>query len=172
MSLQRFFQDVVRRSLGDLARRDDPAGEYLADLLTRFARTENLYPRGSSGRRLETVVETLLEIQNVWDERSAYFWPEHEVALRRHIGDYALFMTGIFQERVEQIASTRYYISEGKRAYRFVADHRRVADGESRARLYRRLADQFEAYVGVLDYARRVYFRDHPDLPFFRLAYG
>src|SRR5437660_1267247 len=39
MELQRFFEDAVRRSLGDLARRDDPAAGYLADLLTRFSRT-------------------------------------------------------------------------------------------------------------------------------------
>ena len=43
MELQRFFEDAVRRSLGDLARQDDPAAGYLADLLTRFAR--NLYQR-------------------------------------------------------------------------------------------------------------------------------
>ena len=58
MSLQRFFEDIVGRSLGDLARRDDPAADYLADLLTRFARTENLYPRGLRTRRLESVVES------------------------------------------------------------------------------------------------------------------
>lgn len=169
MTLQRFFEDVVRRSLGDLARRDDPAAGYLADLLTRFARTENLYPRGIAAARLETVVDALLDIQAVWDEASPHFHPEQEVALRRHIGDYTLFMLGVFQERVEQVAGSRYYIAEGRRSYRFVAEHRRAA-GESRAQVFRRLSDQFEGYVGVLDYARRVYFRDHPDHPFFRLA--
>lgn len=172
MTLQRFFEDAVRRSLGDLTRRDDPAAEYLSDLLTRFARTENLHPRGLSAQRLETVAEMLMEIQEGWDDRSPRFRPEYEVALRRHIGDYTLFMTGIFQERVERIAGSRYYIAQGKRAYRFVAEHRRAVGGESHVRLYRRLADQFETYVGVLDYARKVYFRDHPDHPFFRLAVG
>lgn len=172
MNLQRFFENAVTRSLRDLARRDDPATEYLADLLTRFARTENLYPRGLRVRRLESVVEMLLDIQEVWDDRSPNFHPDQEVALRRHIGDYTLFMTGVFQERVDRFAGSRYYIAEGKRAYRFVAEHRRVAAGEVRAQLFRRLSDQFEGYVGVLDYARRVYFRDHPDHPFFRLAFG
>jgi hypothetical protein len=172
MNLQRFFEDVVRRSLGDLARRDDPAGTYLADLLTRFARTENLYPRGLSASRLESVAEILLEIREVWDDRSPQFRPEHEVTLRRHIGDYTLFMTGVFQDRVERIAGVRYYISEGKRAYRFVAEHRRAGPGDSLAAIFRRLSDQFENYAGVLDYARRVYFRDPPDHPFFRLVFG
>ena len=172
MELQRFFEDVVRRSLGDLARRDDPAAGYLADLLTRFARTENLYPASVRARRLESVAEALLDIQELWDDRSPHFNPESEVAVRRHIGDYTLFMLGVFQERVERTASSRYYIAEGKRAYRFVAEHRRASAAESWAHLFRRLSDQFEGYVGVLDYARKVYFRDHPDHPFFRLAFG
>jgi hypothetical protein len=172
MELQRFFEDVVRRSLGDLARRDDPAAGYLADLLTRFARTENLYPESVRARRLESVAEALLDIQELWDDRSPHFNPESEVAVRRHIGDYTLFMLGVFQERVERMASSRYYIAEGKRAYRFVAEHRRASAAESWAHLFRLLSDQFEGYVGVLDYARKVYFRDHPDHPFFRLAFG
>ncbi len=171
MTLQRFFENAVRRSLADLARREDPAAEYLSDLLTRFARSENLYPRGRVVERLETVAEMLMDIREVWDDQSPHFQPEYEVALRRHIGDYTLFMTGIFQERIERISASRYYIGQGKRAYRFVAEHRRVG-GESRARLYRRLADQFETYVGVLDYARKVHFRSHPDHPFFRYAAG
>lgn len=45
LTLRRFFDRVLRRSFGDLALRDDPAADYLSDLLTRFARTEHLYPR-------------------------------------------------------------------------------------------------------------------------------
>jgi len=172
MSLQQFFQHAVRGSLGDLARRDDPAADYLAGLLTRFARMENLHPRGFRVPRLESIGEALLEIQVIWDDESTHFHPEHEVELRHHIADYTLFMTGIFQERVEKVASVRYYVAEGKRAYRFVAEHRRAWLGEPRALLFRRLSDQFEAYVGVLEYAHKVYFRARPDLPFFRLAFG
>ena len=171
MNLRRFFDNVVRQSLRDLAYRDDPAADYLADLLTRFARTDRLYPRGMRISRLESVADTLLEIQDAWDDASPHFRPEQEVVLRRHIGDYTLFMTGIFHERVEHGCATRYYIAEGKRAYQFVAEHERAA-ARSAAPLFRRLADQFEGYVGVLDYARRVHFRDHPEHPFFRLGFG
>ena len=75
------------------------------------------------------------------------------------------------QARVETFAGTRYYIDEGKRAYRFVSEHER-AGIRPQAQLFRRLSDQFEGYVGVLDYARKVYFRDPPDHPFFRLAFA
>jgi hypothetical protein len=172
MSLQQFFRNAVRGSLGDLARRDDPAADYLSDLLTRFARVDNLHPRGLRAPHLESVGEALLEVQLLWDERSPSFQPEQEVRLRHHIGDYTLFMTGVFPERVERLDCVRYYVTEGKRAYRFVAEHRRASLGDARAQLFRRLSDQFEAYVGVLDYARKVYFRERPDLPFFRIAFG
>ncbi len=53
-SLRRFFDRVVHRSFGDLALGDDPAADYLSDLPTRFARTENLYPDLPFFRRLVT----------------------------------------------------------------------------------------------------------------------
>jgi len=127
VELRRFFDHAIRASFSDLAFRDDPAAEYLADLLTRFARTENLFPRGSVVPRLETVVDMLLEIQGAWQDDARSFQPEREVSVRRHIGDFTLFMTGIFRERVESTTSTRYYVTEGKRAYWFVSEHARAS---------------------------------------------
>src|SRR5262245_33409098 len=140
-------------------------------MLTRFARTENLYPRGTAMPRLETVVDMLLEIQHVWQDESPDFRPEHEVTVRRHIGDYTLFMTGLFPERVQRTASMSYYVSEGKRAYQFVSEHDRVS-GRREAAPYRRLAERFEGYMGALDYTRRAYFVDPGAHPFFRLNFG
>jgi len=169
--MKRFFDRVVRRSFGDLALRDDSAADYLSDLLTRFARTENLYPTSPvTVQRLESVAELLLEIYRAWDVDSPHFNPIRERELRRHIGDYTLFMTGLFRERVEHLSVTGYYIREGKRSYRFVSEHDR-ADARSQARLFGALADRFEGYAGVLTYMRKVYFRpEHelPDFPFFR----
>src|SRR3989338_7219301 len=148
-SLRRFFDRVVHRSFGDLALRDDPAADYVSDLLTRFARTETLYPAGAlPGQRLESVVDLLLEIQRAWDADSPHFNPVRERELRRHTG---------------------YYIREGQRSYRFVSEHDR-ADARPEARLFRALADRFEGYASALTYMRKVYFRpEHgtPDLPFF-----
>jgi hypothetical protein len=173
VDLRRFFDRALRATFHDLTLRDDAAIEYLGDLLVRFARTENLYPRGLTMPRLETVVDLMLEAQHVWQE--ADFRPEHEVTVRRHIGDYTLFMTGVFRERVERTASTGYYIAQGKRAYHFVSEHDRVSSLPSHRAggpLYRRLADRFESYAGALDYARKVYFSDAPAHPFFRLGFG
>ena len=46
------------------------------------------------------------------------------------------------------------------------------AEAAATAPLFRRLADRFEGYAGALDYARRVYFLDHPSHPFFQLRLG
>jgi len=170
VELRRFFDQVIRASFHDLALDGDPAAPYLVDLLTRFARTEHLHPRALTLPRLESVVDMMLEIQAVWEVDTAEFRPEHEVNVRRHIGDYTLFMMGIFPERVRREATTDFYIAQGQRAYRFVSEHAR-ASGRGTPPPYRRLAERFESYAGALDYARRVHFYDVPHHPFFRLTF-
>jgi hypothetical protein len=170
VELRRFFDLVIRASFHDLALQGDPVAPYLADLLTRFARTDNLYPRGRAMPRLETVVDMMLEIQAAWDTDGSQFQPEHEVSVRRHIGDYTLFMTGMFPERVERTAGTTFYVTQGKRAYHFISEHARAATRDAPVP-YRRLAERFETYAAVLDYARRVHFFDAPQHPFFRLQF-
>jgi len=177
--LPRFFDRVTRQAFGDLALDDAPAARYLADMLTRFARAETLRAvEGATARRLETVADSLLAIQRAWDIASPEFNPSEERVLRRHIGDYTMFMTGVFRDHVERLAITGYYEHEGRRAYRFLSETAR-ADGQSEAPLYRRLSDRFEQYAGALTYARKVYFRADawepgvwPGDPFARLLLG
>lgn len=170
VELRRFFDRVIRASFHDLALDGDPAVPYLADLLTRFARTENLYPRGVALPRLESVVDMLVDIGAAWHADPPDFRPEHEITVRRHIGDYTLFMTGIFPERVARAAGTGFYIAQGKYAYRFVSEHAR-ASSRGVVAPYRRLAERFEHYASALDYTRRVHFFDAPHHPFFRLRF-
>ena len=173
MELRRFFDRAVRSSFRDLALSDEPVAAYLGDMLTRFARTEQLFPPGVTAPRLETVVDLLLEAQAAWDDTAAHFGPEREINVRRHIGDYTLFMTGVFRERVERIASTGWYVSQGKKAYRIVSEHDRASARPAIREggpLYGRLSERFEHYAWALDYMRRVHFFDAPALPFFRLG--
>jgi hypothetical protein len=173
VELRRFFDRAVRATFRDLTLHDEPVAGYLVDMLTRFARTDQLHPAGVAVPRLEAVVDILLEAEAAWDDASSHFSPEREVSARRHLGDYTLFMTGVFRERVERIASTGWYVSQGKKAYRFVSEHDR-ASGRPAVReggpLYARLAERFEHYAWALDYTRRVHFHDAPALPFFRFG--
>jgi hypothetical protein len=154
-----FFERTLRRTFGDLGIEDASAVGYLADLLARFARTDALYGAATlAPRRLEGVLDTWLEIQRVWDLSGPGFDPSREVHLRRHMGDFTLFMTGLFREHVERMAARDYYEREGRRAYRFVAETGR-ARGAADAALFRRLADRFEHYAGALTYMRKVHLR-------------
>ncbi len=163
-SLKRFFDRLLRLSFADLGLRDAPVAEHLAALLTRFARTEQLYAiRGGGGERLETVAELLIEIRRAWDFQAADFDPFRERAIRQQIGDYTLFMTGLFREHVERVAAVGYYVREGKRAYQVVSEIDRSAR-RPEAPLFSALAHRFERYVGALNYMRKVHLRPelHP----------
>ena len=159
-SLKPFFDRLVRQSLADLQMGGrDPVADYLAGLLARFARTDRLYAlRGAAGERLETVVEMLLEVERSWEFDQPHFDPFRERDVRQHIGDFTLFMIGVFREHVERRASTGFYVREGKRAYQVVADFERSAL-KAEARLFAALADRFERYATALQYMKRVYLR-------------
>lgn len=173
VDLHRFFERALRATFRDLAVHDDLAAAYLADLLTRFARTDDLYPKGAVLPRLETVVDMILEIGAAWQVASPHFAPEREVTVRRHLGDYTLFMTGIFRDHMQRMDVVGFYEAEGRRAYRFVFETAR-AEGDGDAPLYLRLSERFEHYSGALTYMRKVYFLDRapwtapPDDGFFR----
>src|SRR5262249_1436766 len=96
------------------------------------------------------------------------FQPEHEVSVRRHIGDYTMFMTGVFRERVERLASHAFYVAQGKRAYHFVSEHARATQ---RAAPYRRLAEHFESLASALDYTARAHSPAGAGPRFFGLAF-
>jgi hypothetical protein len=155
--LTRFFDRLVRMSFVDLRILSEPVADYLAALLSRFARTDQLYlQRGVTGDRLESVAGLLLEAERAWGFDQPDFNPFRECDVRRHIGDFTLFMTGIFREHVERRRSTGLYVREGKRAYRVVAEFERSALRPG-AQIFQALATDFEAYAGALGYMKRVY---------------
>jgi hypothetical protein len=132
-------------------------------MLTRFARADNLYPRGTVMPRLETVVDMLLEIQHVWQDESPDFRPEHELTVRRHIGDYTLFMTGLFPEYLRRLkaAGPIYhkdflvdYVKTGKRSYAIVAEHTGCESDGKTGPLFQKLSENFELCVTGLGFVR------------------
>ena len=76
-SLARFFERVVRQALGDLClRRAGRRAPTCAQLLTRFARAEELYAiRDAVGRPLDSVAGLLIEAERAWDFRAPDFDP-------------------------------------------------------------------------------------------------
>jgi hypothetical protein len=154
--LKDFFAATLRDSFGDLSLAPGPAGQYLVDLLARFAQTDELRPCDQDGRRLDSYADRALAIERAWDLDGDAFDPAQEVRLRHHFADYALFMTGFFWDRVRRESMLRHYIAQGRRGYRLVAEYERARGGEH-APLFRVLAGGFETYAGVLTYMREVY---------------
>jgi hypothetical protein len=146
----------MRRSFQDLRIGEPAVAHYIADLLAEFARTENLYRiRDVQGRRLETVVELLLEAKRQEEAGSEL---EKEREIYRHTGDYILFMSGIFREYVERQAFLGFYLQEGGRAYHTVFELNLML--HEPASLFLELARQFEFYAGAVHYMKKAFFRE------------
>ena len=144
--LSRLFAGLVAKELPG----DREIVGYVANLLIDFVHVDQLYRiRNSRGKRLEDVGEMLVESNPALEARSF----EREREVRKHIGDYTLFLTGMFPEFVAalprrglRLDSMIDYMKAGKESYRIVAafdqfEYRRVAP------LFRRLSEQFEYCV-------------------------
>ena len=156
--LKTFFQRLVNPAFATLGLGDREVVDYIVDLLGRFARTEHLYRiRDARGQRLDTIAEMLIEQSRQWSADTPYSF-DREVDIRRHLGDYTLFMSGMFRGYTESHSSLDYYLAEGRRAYGAVADLRQMSFAAD-VRLFQALSDQFEHLSGALDYVRKVHLR-------------
>jgi hypothetical protein len=157
--LPRLFRELVQRRFYDDSQiRDQDVTTYIAALLTRFTDVHELHKiRNARGKRLEDVGEMLIESNPLLEARS--FDREREV--RKHIGDYTLFLCGLFPEYVAHLPrrSLRLdsfvdYIKAGKESYRVVSSFD-VWEYRTEASLFRRLADWFEMCVLALNLVKQ-----------------
>jgi len=155
--VREFFLWSVRRSFWDLNLKEPQISEYVAEVLTNFVRIENLYPlTNQRGEPLETIAEMLLEA-NMITLSGGSLYKEREI--RKHIGDYALFMSGLFPEYVKRRSLWTYYLQQGALAYFQVSELNRALLRPG-VGLFEELAKRFEFYVGALNYMRKAFFRD------------
>ncbi|HLL77131.1 MAG TPA: hypothetical protein VK421_17900 [Pyrinomonadaceae bacterium] len=150
--LRHFFTDLVRRRFDADVRLADPRlAAYVSGLLVDFTHVDNLYRvRDARGRRLEDVGEMLLESNPLLE--AASFDREREV--RKHVGDYVLFVAGLFPEslsgrqRFRQMRLDVFvdYMRAGKESYEVVSAFDQF-EYRDEAPLFRRLADNFELCV-------------------------
>ncbi len=158
--LKRFFQKLTLLSFNELLIRNQIAVDYLSSLLARFACTDELYKiRNLCGERLEYLVDFMMEIQDTQDLSTDRFSPFREREIKQHIGDYTLFMTGIFRDYVTHRSALRYFTSQGKLSYASVSDFDRVAEKDE-TNIFKDLSNSFEDYSFVLDYMKKVHFKD------------
>jgi len=158
-TLKSLFEEVIRRNFEEnvhLADRD--VMEYVADLLVRFSRTEELYRiRDARGQALEGVAEMLIASNPLLD--AASFAAEREA--RKQIGDFTLFFAGLFPESINQWRLRRArldalldYIETGKESYYIVSEFNQF-EYRATAPLFRKLSEEFERCVFGLNLVKR-----------------
>jgi hypothetical protein len=132
---------------------------YVTDVLADFVHVDRLYKiRNAQGRRVEEVAEMLAEGDLLHRAQSV----EREREVHRHVGDYTLFMAGVFPECLQRIKTSKVmaspdalldFIQVGKRSYRIVSEFTYGAFAPV-APLFRKLSENFELCVYGLGYVR------------------
>jgi hypothetical protein len=170
--LRQLFDELVRRRfVRDVQISNSHLPSYVSGLLVEFTHVDSLHRiRDARGKHLEDVGEMLLE-SNLLLGASSF---DREREVRKHIGDYTLFMTGLFPEHVASVRRTRGmrlesfvdFIKAGKESYRIVSSYD-PHEYESKAPLFWQLADKFELCVyglnlvkGDLERLQGNYYRD------------
>jgi hypothetical protein len=162
--LRDFFAGVAEYAFAArLGIADPPLVDYITDLLTRFVRYDAVYSlRDLAGNRLHAVGQMLVEA----DARVG----EARREVHRHIGDFALFWTGVYPEALRhasvrtRAAEDRFadYCTQGKRAYHIASTIPSQVEPEQQVVL-ERLSQQFELCAYGLGEARREWERRDPD---------
>ena len=147
--LERFFQQAVRNSYeGKLGLNDPDIAGYVAHLLCEFSEAENLYKvRNEAGQPLQELEEMISASDPVNGSAPSF---DAERALRKHIGDYALFVGGMYPEAAQSSRHLRHHapslselIHAGKESY-FIVSQFNLFEYEQEAPLFARLSDRFE----------------------------
>ena len=158
-SLEGYFLQVVRQSFCQVGIYDATVAQYIAQVLAEFALAENLYRmRGRGGRKIDSVVEMLAHAPTMPADEAAVL---RQRMLRKYVGDYALFMSGVFRKYIDGKGSLDFYIQEGSRSYWTVSELD-LALYRTGYYLYQELSTKFEYYSGALDFMRKSYFAAAP----------
>lgn len=153
--LQPYFRAELARAFHGIYPLSPGAVEYLSDMLVRYCRTSQLFRKNHAGEVMTALADMMLEAQGYRGHGGMEtFRPFEEARLVRHLGDYALFMAGLFREYVERRAGRRLYIEVGQRAYMQVAGFEAPLDPH-RSQVFAELGDAFELCVTGLSRLRR-----------------
>ncbi len=126
----------VLRSAGITCR---DVSDYIASVLTAFSNTARLADPGGNTSASHYLSDMLLALQNAS--------PRQAFLLRAHIGNYSLFLTGIFHERVQRRAERgapdcSFYEKMGSSSFREVSRDT-VARQCQLSEIFEELGDRF-----------------------------
>jgi hypothetical protein len=140
ISPQFYFYVLTRHVLKETGINDRKLADYVASLLEAFSRTARMKsPVDDEGNPVEYLSDMLLAL------RAAT--PAQTFLLRAHVGNYSLFLSGIFHENIERRSRRgapdfSFYEDVGRTNYKVVSNHV-VARSCELSDIYESLADQF-----------------------------
>ncbi len=155
-TLYQFFRHQVRHGFLAHGLAEPTVVDYISDILSRFAETRALYAlQDSGGQPLEYIVDMLEEWLRAQGSEGGAASPSRERFVMRHLGEYTLFMSGLFRERLKKRGELNYYLAHGRSAYWRCADHEAHPP---RRQLYWRLHHDFGRISNTLDHMRHEQF--------------
>ncbi len=157
-----YFYILVRHVFRRSGIQDRAVADYVAEVLAEFARAERarcVVP--GRDNPLDYFFEMLTALQKA-DDRTSFY-------IRAHIGNYSLFLSGVFPDRVRFRAEARgfpdlkYYDALGRAHYRAAGDHR-LAQRYELAPIFNTLSERFETTrLALNDIADRLFSLGDPD---------
>lgn len=148
------LRDYFRTSIDDVIERhgvdlDPHATHYVVNLITLFARSEELYEDDGETYGLRPLAAMLADAADAPS-------PDYRTQTLQRIGDVAMFISGFFIESLENKAvDVDYYIYMGENAYGSLSEEvRGTFRGNVFADVYRELACKFPTVIDVLNEVR------------------
>lgn len=145
--LRQLFHEVVAGCYRRHSGIEDPElTSYVGDLLTEFTASENLYSiRDSEGKPVKDLREMIAAADPVFGAAASF---DEERKVRRHIGDYALFATGMYPETTHLWRHTGEsgfleMVKTGKESY-YIVSQFDLFEYRDEAPLFARLSHEFE----------------------------
>jgi hypothetical protein len=149
-SLRHLFHGLVDECYGNQLGMDDPeVSAYVADLLTDFSESNRIYAlRDQAGKPLQRISDMLTASDPVHGTATSF---DAEREARKHIGNYALFFTGMYPR--SQPENFLNLIETGKESFYIVSSFN-LFEYAREAPLFERLAEKFETCVHGINLVR------------------
>ena len=150
--LRDLFVELVNRHYTDeLGMHDAEMNGYVANVLAEFCEVDQLLKlRNTAGKPLDDVGEMLLESDPVYGPAPSF---DRERQVRKHIGDFTLFFTGMFPESINRFRMRRQrlenfvdFMKAGKESY-YIVSKFEFFEYAKVAPLFARLSEHFEQCV-------------------------
>lgn len=122
ISAHLFFYVIARRVLRNAGIEDRAVADYLAEMLAEFSRMDQLQQLPTRPKQQFAYISDLLAIISEAREEEVFI-------VRAHIGNFTLFLTGVFPQHIEHRTKYKgapamsFYEGVGSQNFRLLSDH-------------------------------------------------